>query len=372
MIKIVHFIHGFNMGGAETLVKDYALLFNKKKIDLTILCFENHNSPWDKILKENDIRIIYINELIKYNGNKRIIFRLINGIQRFLLVRKYIRSIKPDVIHQHLPISKYLVFANPVPKTKFVYTQHFDVSRLIENHRIDIWSTKKLIKKYKSKIIAINPKMQEDIRNLYTNVDCEIYNNGIDLSKFAQLSSPKEKRRELGIHENSFLIGHVGRFNVAKNHEFLIDIFSEICKIQKKAHLLLVGDGELKEQIEEKIKRYNVEQQVTILSHRTDIPELMNAMDIFVFPSITEGLPLSCIEAQVAGTVCLVSDAITKMTKVSNLIRYKSLTDGAKAWANEIVQLSKTNVEYYTIEEWDIKNIVLKLEKMYEELVETN
>lgn len=368
MIKVIQFIHGFNMGGAETLVKDYALLLDAEKIDLNVLCLEKHNSPWDKTLNENGIKVIYINEMLKYKDRMGIFFRIINGVQRLYLIKKVIKGINPDIIHQHLTLSKYLIFAKPKRETCFVYTQHFDVSRLTQNYKFDIWATKKLIKKYKSLLIALNPEMQKDLKNVYKNTKCVIVNNGIDITRFYNVISTKEKRLELGIPENAFLIGHVGRFTAEKNHEFLLDIFWKISKKKSKAYLLLIGDGELFENINAKIKKYGLENRVIILSKRTDIPELMHMMDVFVFPSVSEGLPLSCIEAQVAGTQCLVSDVVSKKTRISNLIVYKSITDSASSWADVILNFQKKKPEYYNIEKWDIRNVVLELEDIYEKL----
>ena len=145
----------------------------------------------------------------------------------------------------------------------------------------------------------------------------------------------KEKRQELGIDNETFVVGHVGRFADVKNHLFLLDVFKEISLRRPAAEMLLVGDGELRSTVEEKTAALGLQNRVIFTGDRSDVNELMMAMDVFVFPSKYEGLPVTLVEAQCSGLPCIISDTIpSDSILIKELIRIRSLQDPASAWAD--------------------------------------
>ena len=160
--------------------------------------------------------------------------------------------------------------------------------------------------------------------------------NAIDTEKFRYSKETAEKYRKDLELEGKFVLGHVGRLSVAKNHMFLLDVFSKVTAKRADARLLLVGDGECRKAIEQKIRTLNLEDKVIMTGSRNDIPELLQAMDIFVFPSSWEGLPVSVVEAQAAGLPCLISDKITKDVDLTELVRRLPI-DSLDAWADAII-----------------------------------
>ena len=162
-----------------------------------------------------------------------------------------------------------------------------------------------------------------------------VIQNAIDIAPFIYHEATRDvMRKELKI-EDKIVIGHIGRFTVAKNHEFLIDIFAKIRKNKPNATLLLVGDGNLRTQIENKAKAMGILDHVIFTGVRTDISRLVQAMDVFLFPSLFEGLPGSVIEAQAAGLPCVISDTITEEVKITNLVKVLSLNETHQTWAFE-------------------------------------
>ena len=133
------------------------------------------------------------------------------------------------------------------------------------------------------------------------------------------------------------MVGHVGRFHYAKNHEFLIKVFSEIRKLIADSKLVLVGDGELKVQIAEWIKACGIEDDVILTGTRKNVEDYYQAFDYFVFPSRYEGLPGTVVEAQTSGLRCLISDSITDEVMITDLTESKSLDDPPLEWAKKIV-----------------------------------
>lgn len=370
-LRILHIIHGFNMGGAETIVKDYARLLDSNKFDLTVLCYAHYNgSPYEKLLKDKNINVIYICDYMPLYSKKGKISKIINHYQRYLLIRKYIHHINPDILHIHLPLGEYIRFANPSPNTIIFYTQHFATSRLLQLKN-EVKSIKWMIKKYKFCMIALNDSMKSDLENAFGINDVKVINNGIDISEYKKIFDKRKKRIELGISENKKVLVHIGRFTKIKNQEFIVDVFENIKLKNKDFFLLLVGNGEDKVKIQELLKSKGLCNNSMILSDRTDVPELLRMSDVAIFPSLSEGLGIAAIEMQVAGLPVFASTNVPVETRISNKIEYLDINIGADKWAELIIEsLEKENKAiYYNIDNWNIENNVRQLEELYEEYI---
>ncbi|MDD4511460.1 MAG: glycosyltransferase family 1 protein [Oscillospiraceae bacterium] len=165
--------------------------------------------------------------------------------------------------------------------------------------------------------------------------------NAVDLKKFHYDQQLREqKRQELGLCDE-IVLGHIGRFVGQKNHAFLLDIFAEVLKIEPSARLLLIGTGPLKEQIERKAHELNCEESVLFMGQRSDVAQLYQCMDVFVLPSLYEGLPVVGVEAQAAGVPCVFSDAITPEACIVTDTRMLSLTMSAREWAAQVLAAAK-------------------------------
>lgn len=160
--------------------------------------------------------------------------------------------------------------------------------------------------------------------------------NAIDTERFRYDQKKATCYRKKWGLDGKFVVGHVGRFHIAKNHLFLLDAFANVCEKRSDAMLLLVGDGELRGEIENRIRELKIENRVILTGNRNDVSELMQMMDIFVFPSTWEGLPVSVIEAQANGLPCLISDRITKEVDVSELVKRLRIND-FQAWTDAIL-----------------------------------
>ena len=160
----------------------------------------------------------------------------------------------------------------------------------------------------------------------------------------------------------------MGNFVYAKNHMFLLEVFKEIVMIEENAILVLVGDGQLRKEIEEKIIEIDLKDKVHLVGIRNDIPDLLQVFDVFLFPSIYEGLPVAVVEAQTSGLNCFLSDNITKDVALTTCVQYISLSQPPKQWAKEILE-KRSNKERISYKEeikkahYDIKELV----KFYEE-----
>lgn len=175
----------------------------------------------------------------------------------------------------------------------------------------------------------------------------KVINNAIDTEKFEYNEEIRNKyRKELKI-ENDLVLINVGRFNIQKNHSFLIEVFNEVVKEIENAKLLLVGIGELQEEIKNKVSSLGIEKNVIFLNSRDDVDSLIQAADIFLMPSLFEGLPVSAVEAQASGIECILSDKITDEIKLTNLIHFIDIdkSDSVNKWKNEIMKVKDLGFE---------------------------
>jgi glycosyltransferase involved in cell wall biosynthesis len=173
--------------------------------------------------------------------------------------------------------------------------------------------------------------------NIFT-LPYTIINNGIDVKKFFYNQEIRRVYRDELQLNNKFVIGHIGYFSDVKNHSYIIDIFNEVFKLNRNSSLLLVGDGNQKKVIQEKVQRLGLEDVVLFLGKRSDVSSLLQSMDVFILPSKYEGLPVSVIEAQAAGLQCFISDTITHETQITEKVKYLSINKPALLWAKELLK----------------------------------
>lgn len=172
-----------------------------------------------------------------------------------------------------------------------------------------------------------------------------IIKNGIDLKKYKfDNAIQKQYRNKLGIDDDTLVIGHIGRFEKVKNHIFLIDIFSELLKRRKNSVLMLIGIGSLEATIREKVNKLGLEKNVIFMGERNDIEKCLQAMDIFVMPSLYEGLPFVLVEAQAAGLPCLISDTINDDAVICPDMVKMSLSLDAFQWASKLMEIHENSI----------------------------
>ena len=200
-------------------------------------------------------------------------------------------------------------------------------------------------------------------------------NNAIEVEDFQFNQEVREKKRKELQAEETINLVNIGRFNTQKNQSFLLDIFAELIKRNKKYKLFLVGQGELESQLREKAKQLQIEQDVEFLGLRNYVPELLQAMDVFVFPSLFEGFGIAFLEAQAADLKCVVSDNIANEAHIiKNNIVELSLKKNATFWAEKITNIHNFERKDVTIQiknaGYDIQQNAKKLEKKYKELIQ--
>ena len=178
-------------------------------------------------------------------------------------------------------------------------------------------------------------------RDVVNRPNFKVVPNGIDVENFSFDTSVRDEiRQQLNITDQ-FVIGHIGRFDSGKNHKFIVSVFQEIVEQNPNAVLLLIGDGILRKEIEVQVSKAGISDKVIFAGVRDDINKLVQAMDIFLFPSLFEGFGNVLIEAQSAGLPCVVSNSVQPEVKVTDLVHFFSLENSPKYWAENILEIAK-------------------------------
>ena len=329
MLRVLMVVTSLDCGGIENLLMNIYRLIDRDKIQFDFLTHRDTK--------------FYFEDEVKSMGGE--IYRLppvnpVPGSHYRKELNKFFNEHKEyKIVHAHMnTLSTYALKAakrNNVP-IRIAHSHSSKLGRNCIKNTVKYFSRKNL-KKYCNYKFACS---EEASRFLFGNIDTNEYiiiKNGINVENYKfNYDIRQQVRKKLDIDYNS-VYGHVRSFRDVKNHNYLIDIFNEIKKEDERSTLLLVGDGPLMGSIKEKIRKLNLENDVIMLGTRSDVNELLMAMDVFLFPSKYEGLPISLIEAQATGLKCLASTEVSKEVDVTGLVDFLSIADSSKVWAEEAV-----------------------------------
>ena len=370
----MHFVPTLNTGGAETLVKNYLVGIDKSKFDPVLLCLNHSDSHlYEDFLAKNGIRVIYAEDYLVIRRVPKVIRKTIHYVQKYVIARRIIKRESPDIMHLHLYMNTVIRFARPKKNVAMFYTVHSTPKTIwssdTKQKKAELKATKWLVKHYGMRFIVLHNEMKKEVNELFGVSDSVVLNNGIYVEEYGRKKNKKQIRKSIGVPEDAFVIGHVGRFAFPKNHEFLVDVFDRISKKNKKAFLLMVGKGSETKKIIQKLDGSVLGDKYVIFSDSGDMPDLFSAMDVFVFPSRYEGLGIALIEAQATRLSCFVSDAVPEYATISNLVTRLPLDAGAEIWADTIINSRRPRKIVINDDGWDIKTVVKKLENIYVEAI---
>ncbi len=355
-IRVLHVLGNLNQGGAESRIMDVYRAIDKLKVQFDFMIHTSEECYFSSEVRELGGRIYSVP---RFNGKNLFSYR--KAWDLF-----FNEHSEYKIIHGHITSTAF-IYLNIAKKhglnTRIAHARSASKSDFIRKY------TSKLGKRYATHLFAVSnlAAISEFGNKTIKDGSVKIIPNAINTKKYLFNEEIRKKKRiELNI-ENKFVIANVGSFRYAKNHTFIIDIFKEIKKEKKNAVLLLIGDGELREQIKTKVSKLKLDDSVFFAGLRSDVPELLQAMDVLLFPSIYEGLPGVVLEAQAAGLPCVISDAITKEVAITPLVKYISLSETAKYWANEIISSSNERLNstytFFVENNFDIGGV----KKFYEE-----
>lgn len=326
MERVLQVVTYMGRGGIETMLMNYY-----RRIDRTKLQFD--------FLVHRDFRANFDDEIEAMGGH---IFRLppLNPCSPSYrkALRTFFASHPYRVVHCHLNYMSGVVLAAAKFAGVPVRIAHAHNTAAKKNWKYWIKQiSARDIPKHASILMACG---REAGCAIFSGLPFTVLPNAVNAEKFRYSTSVRlRKREELGLQDELTVI-HVGRFDYQKNHPFLISLFAEVVRQDPAAKLLLVGDGATRAEIEKSAALLLPEGSVHFLGVRTDIPELLQAADVFAFPSHFEGLPVTMIEAQAAGLPCVKSDTVTNECIVTDLVKSLPIDDPAP-WADAILASRK-------------------------------
>ena len=363
-IRIAQIIGKWVGGGVEAVVMNYYRHIDKSKIQFDFICDEDStNIPYEEIEKLGG-KVILIPPYQK-------LFRYHKELKRVLKEGNY------KIVHSHInTLSVFSLFASKCAKIPVRIAHSHSTTNKKEKKK----NLMKQVLKPFSKLFATYYMCCSELAGrwlfgdkLYDEGKIYLLNNAIDLQKFEYNEKIREEvRKELNIGEETFVMGHIGRFVEQKNHGFLIDIFYELQKEKQNAVLMLVGQGPLQNEMKAKVEQLGLKDKVLFLGQRNDAARLYQAMDVFVLPSLYEGLGMVLIEAQTSGSYCFASTEVPTIAKVTENVEFLKLEDSPRKWAEEVLKLENyRRIGYKEIiskQGYDIKEEVTKLRHKYEAL----
>ncbi len=329
-IRIAHIMGKWLGGGVEAVVMNYYRHIDRTKIQFDFICDnDSTNIPYDEI-KSLGGKVILIppyQKVFQYQkqlkkvlreGNYQIVHSHINALSVFPLKAAKDAGIANRIAHSHSTTNKVEwkknLLKNVLKPFSKVYATHYFAC----TEHAGRW-------------------LFGD--ETFDKGEVFILNNAIDISKFKYNPEIRaQKRAELEISDDTLVIGHIGRFVQQKNHYYVIDVFNEVHKMNQNSILVLIGQGPLQVEIENKVKELGLVKSVKFLGQREDVHEWYQAFDIFLFPSIYEGLGMVAVEAQCAGCYCLASTKVPSVAKVTDNIEFLELDSKISDWVSKILK----------------------------------
>lgn len=328
-IRILHVVTYMGRGGLETMIMNYYRHIDRSKVQFDFLVHRDFRADYDDEIESLGGRIFRIPRLVPWSRSYR------NTLAQFFCVHPEYKIVH---VHQDCLSSVALKIAQKCGIPVRIAHSHSASQDKNLKYLLKLYY-KRSIPTYATQLFACG---EEAGRWMFHGEPFRVVNNAIDTNLYAyNPQRTREIRSALKIPHDTFVIGHVGRFDAVKNHTFLLDVFAEVNQQDQNSVLLLVGDGNLRPEMEKKAADLGIANRVIFTGVRSDVPDLMQAMDCFAFPSIYEGIPVTLIEAQAAGIPCLVSDGVPVECAKTNLLKHIPLSAGANTWAKEI--LSKRN-----------------------------
>lgn len=363
MIRVLHSVSNMDRAGIETMLMNYYRHMDREKVQFDFLCNKTKPGAYDEEVKAlggkiyhtpglNPIKypkyLKYMKNLFSEHSEYKIVEAHNGALGVYALHAAKVNNIETRIFHAHgasitkdwkLPIKlvcKALLPAN--------MTHHYTCGIAAA----ECYFGKKVVEAG----------------------DYEFIPNAIEVDRFVYNEQIRNRIRSEFNLEGKHVVGHVGRFMAQKNHSFILEIFSELVKKDSDAQLVLLGDGELMDEMKNKVKQLGIEKAVTFVGNVGNANEWYQAFDCFILPSIWEGLPVVGVEAQAADLPCIFSTNVTKEIGLSEKVKFLSLNDEKEKWVNAILDYLKcekrvNNKELIVNKHYDITTEAINLQNKY-------
>lgn len=367
MIRILHSVSNMDRAGIETMLMNYYRHIDRKKIQFDFLCNKEKQGAYDEEIRALGGNIYHSPGLNPF---------------KYLKYLKYMRKMfcehsEYKIVHAHNgAFVVYPLFAakkNRVPnRIAHVHSASFTMDykwplKMLCRPLIPFCATEKWACGTEAAKFYYGKKILDRGKAI-------VINNAIEINRFVFNEEIREHLRIENDLQDKFVVGHVGRFDSQKNHTFLVDIFKEVYKKEPRAMLVLLGEGELMKEIKDKVKELKLDDCVLFKGNVNNVNEWYQAMDVFVLPSVWEGLPVVGIEAQSADLPCAFSDDITREVDLLPSTAFIKRENSIEKWVEYILRYAKEHVRVDRSKEikaagYDIETEAQKLMALYEALL---
>lgn len=360
--RVAHIIRKIRDGGVETVVNNYY-----KQIDKSCIQFD--------IYYHSDSGFAPSEELIAMGAKFYAVppyYKNIFGYVKTL--RKYFRRNSYMIVHSHMnTISFFPLYAAWREKIPIRIAHNHSVPGGRELRNIIKYILRPFVRVFATDYFACSEKAGRWLfgNSNYNKGRVQIVANAVDFSKYSlSIEKTNLMKKDFGI-EGRIVIGHVGRFTYAKNHKFLLKVFKTFKNIVPNAILLLIGDGEMRNEIEKEIVALNISDDVILTGWTCQPEKYYHLIDVLVLPSFFEGIPMVLLEAQISGVPCVISDVVSREVYISNGIAALSLSASCEEWANKIKQsIQKKVVLNSKSKKYDIQKAAKILCKIYQKKID--
>lgn len=333
-MRVLQVVTHMNRGGLETMLMNYYRNMDRTQIQFDFLTHRPYEGDYGEEIKSMGGKLYHLPVLNPFSGSYK------KALRRFFLEHP-----EYQIVHVHQDCLSGVILKVAKECGIKVRIAHSHTANQVKDIKYPIkLFFRRSITRYATALMAcgVDAGMW-----MFRGADFRILHNAIDTRRYAFHSTKRDTMRvQLGIGKDELILGHVGNFTPSKNYLFLVDVFQEVKRQIPHSRLLLVGDhaGNLANRVKEKVKTLSLEDSVIFTGVRSDVPDLMQAMDVFVFPSNYEGLPMTMVEAQASGLPCLISDKVPIECKMTDLVQQIPLADGAEVWAKNAIAAAKETV----------------------------
>lgn len=361
MIRVLNIIGSMHRGGAETFLINVYRHIDKEKVQFDFLLYSAE--------RENT----YIDEIEQMGGRVYLLPTKKEGFLKSLLtIRQVVKENDYKIVwrHTNTPFKAIdLIMAKwGGAEHTILHSHSANVRGLV---KISGKITRELFLQFVTERYACGV---EAGKWMYGKKTYQIVKNGIDINKYRYHIDVRQKyREEFGLLD-SLVVGHVGRFEKVKNHEFLLKLLKKLIIENKKIVMVFVGEGPLMSEIHEKAVEFGLEKNIRFLGIRSDIPELLQMMDVFVLPSLWEGVPVTLVEAQAAGLPCVVSGNVPTEVKILSSMKFVGLEETIETWSDCIMNALKTErvdeSEKVRAAGYDVACVADELQRSFQQMTE--
>ena len=367
VVRVLHITEMLSAAGIESFIMNIYRRIDRSKVQFDFLVLRNQQEYYDDEIKKLGGKKYYV-----VSGKENTLLRILDESKQ---IEGFLKKHHYDIVHVHYTTSlraPYLLALKKAGVKTRIYHAHSAYVLGKNKIKLMIYNyMKKRITKWGTDFFACSRAAAAWIfeDELIKKNRVKVIYNGIDTKKFKfDIQSREEIRKEYNLEDN-YVIIHTGRFTDQKNQKFIVEIFEKLVKDIPNAFLVFLGNGDLKEEVEQIVRKKNLDKKILFLGVRADVNKFLSAADCYVMPSLYEGLPVAAVEAECSGLPCVFSENITDEVKLTKQCSFLSLDEDVDIWVNELKKYNNTDrldgSKIVKEKGYDVQDVADKMQRFY-------